>query len=495
MSIEFSPGQKLWATVGIGMVAFMISTEFYVVGAIIPVLIEYFGTTFPIAQWTILIYTFVLTVFVLGAARLGDIYSKKRLFLSGLLLFTVSSLFCGLAPTIYVLIFFRGLQGLGAVLVWGLRNAIITELFPEEEQGQVLGWVTGLSSLGLAVGPGLGGLLISVGGWRFVFWVNLPIGIIAGLMVAYYLPFSPGPGFKKGFDGVGLLLILLSLSCFVLGITRMQEFGLGDPLELILMVLALLSFVVLIWFESSIEEPILDLGLFQSPKFSLNLLVFGMVYILVGIIQLVLPLFLELGLHYSAPRVGFLLTLLPLASVLVAPISGFLTDRFGNRIVTIMGLFLLTIGCWAATTLNAESTSVGFCIRGIMIELGLIVTVIPLSNTVMELVTFEKLGIASGLLSLSRSLGMVIGTCLFGVLFYFVTFEDVNSLMSTQDTVMSIQLFNIANLPIRTLIMGVDTTFLTMTLMGCVAIVLTVFLGWNWFASPPVPSTLPEVDE
>ncbi|MFM6203168.1 MAG: MFS transporter, partial [Dolichospermum sp.] len=184
----------------------MIATEFYIVGAIIPILVEYFNTTFAIAQWIILIYTLFLTVLVLGVARLGDIYSKKLLFLSGLLLFTISSLFCGLAPNIGLLITFRGLQGLGAVFVWALRNAIITEIFPEEDRGRVLGWVTGLASLGLALGPGLGGLLISFGGWRLVFWVNLPIGMIATFIVARYLPSSVSIGVRKNFDVMGLFL-------------------------------------------------------------------------------------------------------------------------------------------------------------------------------------------------------------------------------------------------------------------------------------------------
>ncbi|MFM9159117.1 MAG: MFS transporter, partial [Dolichospermum sp.] len=274
------------------------------------------------AQWIILIYTLFLTVLVLGVARLGDIYSKKLLFLSGLLLFTISSLFCGLAPNIGLLITFRGLQGLGAVFVWALRNAIITEIFPEEDRGRVLGWVTGLASLGLALGPGLGGLLISFGGWRLVFWVNLPIGMIATFIVARYLPSSVSIGVRKNFDVMGLFLMSLALSCFVLGMTRIQELGFGDPLEVILIALSIVFLLCFLLLESSLEEPILDIKMFRFPRFSLNLLLFAMIYAIVGIIQLILPLFLELGLRYSPQKVGLLLTLLPLASVIVAPIAG-----------------------------------------------------------------------------------------------------------------------------------------------------------------------------
>ncbi|MFH7028222.1 MAG: MFS transporter [Heteroscytonema crispum UTEX LB 1556] len=268
MTYQLTTSQKRWATLGIGTSAFMIAMEFYIVGVIIPILIQHFNTKFATAQWIILIYTLVLTVLVLGVARLGDIYDKKLLFLGGLVLFTISSLLCGLAPNIAFLIVFRGLQGLGAVFVWALRNAIITEIFPEEERGRVLGWVTGCASLGLALGPGLGGILIGFGGWRLVFWVNLPIGILASVIVARYLPSCVGSEVRKGFDVIGFLLMSLALCCFVLGMTRVQELGFGDPLEIMLIALAAISLVYFLFLESHLEEPILDVRMLRLPSLS-----------------------------------------------------------------------------------------------------------------------------------------------------------------------------------------------------------------------------------
>ncbi len=185
------------------MSAFMISAELYIVGAMIPILVQEFNTTLATAEWVILIYTLVMTVLVLSVARLGDIFDKKLLFLSGLVVFTISSVLCGLASNIAFLIAFRGLQGIGAVLMWALRNALIAEIFPEEERGRVLGWVGGIGILGYAVGPGLGGLLISFGSWRLVFWVNLPIGILVSLIVAKYFPSCINSGLRKSFDVIG----------------------------------------------------------------------------------------------------------------------------------------------------------------------------------------------------------------------------------------------------------------------------------------------------
>ncbi|MEI6329383.1 MAG: MFS transporter [Pseudanabaena sp. ELA645] len=494
-----SQSQKWWATLGIGVSAFMIATEFYIVGAIIPILVDYFHTSFAIAQWIILIYTFVLTVLVLGVARLGDIYSKKTLFLGGLVLFIVSSLFCGLAPNISFLIAFRGLQGLGAVFVWALRNAIITEIFPEEERGSVLGWVTGLASLGLALGPGLGGLLIGFGGWRLVFWVNLPIGIFAIAIVMQSLPSftivnttdianavsNKINNTSRPFDILGLFLMSLSLSCFVLAMTRIQELGFGDSLEIGLIGLSIIFLIWFLFLESSLEEPILDVKMFHLPHFSLNLLLFGMIYAVVGIIQLILPLFLELCLNYSPQKVGFLLTLLPLASVLVAPIAGTIADRFGERIVSLFGLLLLVIGCGTASTLNADSTTLGFCVRGILIELGSIISVIPISNTVMGTVNRDQLGIASGLLALSRSLGIIMGMCLLSTFFSVVTLSYVqtNNLSNLQPLTNAdlavTKMLDIGNAPVSALVAGIDATFTATTLITVGSIALASFLWWR----------------
>ncbi len=467
--------QKRWAIAGIGTSALMISTEFYIVGAIIPVLMEYFHASFMTVQWIILIYTLVLTAMVLGVARLGDIYDKKQLFLIGLLLFTVSSLLCGLASSITALIVFRGLQGLGAVLIWALRNAIVTEIFPEDERGQAIGWVTGLSSLGLAIGPGIGGLLIGIGGWRLLFWINLPLGLLAGLIVARYIPNCLENGHYKKFDTIGLLLMFITLSCFVLGTSRLQDLSsIGFP-EIVLMTLSLVGFICFWYIESQVEEPILDLELFQLPKINTNLLLFFAVYIIVGLIQLAFPLFLELGLHYPTNKVGFLLTVLPLMSVIVSPVSGSLSDQFGGRNVSSIGLLLIIIGCLACSTLNQDSTVIGFCLRGILVELGLIISVIPISKVVMDTVQQEQFGIASGLLALSRMIGIVMGTCLFGIFFYMFTVSNSKLLPNLENSSSMANPLDMMSLPVITLIHSIDSIFLAMALIASAAVLILVW--------------------
>lgn len=479
MTNQLTKYQKWWATLAIGMSAFMISAEFYIVGAMIPILVQDFNTTLATAEWVILIYTFVMTVLVLSVAKLGDIFDKKLLFLSGLVVFTISSLFCALASNMAFLIAFRGLQGLGAVLIWALRNALIAEIFSEQERGRVIGWVVGIGSLGYAVGPGLGGLLISFGSWRLVFWVNLPIGILASVIVAKYFPSCAISGLRKGFDVIGFVLMSLTLTCFVLATTRLQESGFGDSKEIILIALAAIGLVYFVRLESRLEEPILDIKMLQKPSFSFNLLLFGIIYLIASIIWLVLPLFLELVLHFSLQKVGLLLTVLPLGSVIIAPIAGSICDRYGERIVGLIGLLLIAIGCLIGSNLNLETTTMGFCIRGIILEIGLMTSVIPISNTIMDGVEREKLGIASGLLALSRTLGIVIGTCLFTVVFSIVTIYNAQLLTDTNIKSVPLKVLDITTVPVEALIKGIDTTFVMMTLIAFASIILALFLLWQ----------------
>ena len=461
--------QKWLVLLGIGAGAFMIGIEFYVVGVVLPTLVTSFDTNFAITEWVMLSYFLIITVMVLSVGWLGDMYNKKWLYLGGLILFTFSSLLCGLASTVELLIGFRVLQGLGAVFMTGLRTAIITQVFSQEERGRALGIVNAIGTLGVAIGPGLGGLLMSVGGWRLTFLVNVPLGIVAIFIVAFALPSLASSKISQSFDLVGAGLMTLTLTCFALLMTRIQTFGFGESIELILLVVAAIGLVCFLIVESRLKEPMLDIGIFRLADFSLNLLLLGMMFAVVAGMQLLLPVFLAVGKHYPPQEIGLLLTVLPLAAALVSPIAGTLSDRFGSRPVSMIGLLLMGLGCWGASGLNAESTVLGFLIRTVPLELGLGVFVAPNSDTIMSCVPQERIGIASGLWSLSRTLGMLSGVALLGTLFTMVTISD---------TKFKHQL-DVTTAPVEALVKGVDTTFAVMGLIVLTSAILGIVLWWR----------------
>src|ERR671933_1238121 len=192
-----SPQAKWWAMLGIGLGVLMFTLDTSIVNIALPTLVKQLNTSFATIQWVVLSYLLIVTALVLGAARLGDMLGKKRLYLIGLIIFTISSLLCGLAPDVGWLIGFRALQGLGAVFISALGAAIITEVFPDSERGRALGIIGAVVSLGVALGPTVGGLLIGIAGWRTIFWVNLPICIFATLIILRFVPSSVGCGTKQ----------------------------------------------------------------------------------------------------------------------------------------------------------------------------------------------------------------------------------------------------------------------------------------------------------
>ncbi|MGH8000066.1 MAG: MFS transporter, partial [Brasilonema sp.] len=450
---------------------FLFGLEIYIVNLVLPMLVELFNTNFAMIQWIAISYVLTLTVFVLGAARLGDMYNKKWLYLGGLILFTISSLLCGLASTVNFLLVFRTLQGLGAVFMSALGTAIITEVFPKEERGRALGILNGIFTLGIALGPGIGGLLIGFVGWRFIFWMNVPIGLIACLIVAFAVPSSDSKEVASNvskFDVIGAVLMTVTLTCLTIAVTQLQNSSFDSLTELIVLVVAAVGLGCFLVVESRVSEPILDLEMFRSLEFSLSLLLGWMVFIIIGALQLLLPFFLDLIKHYPPQLGGFLLTVLPMSSALMAPLAGTLSDRFGERIISLIGLLLMVFGCWTISTLDTSSLALGFVVRVLPLRLGLEMFFSSNNSAVMGAVPRERLGIASGLLSLSRSLGLTTGVSLMGVLFSTLTIASTDLAPDT----------DVTNAPVEGLVFGFDTTFRVTALIAIASIILVTVIWW-----------------
>jgi len=294
--------RELWlALIGVGAGVFMSTLDSSIVNISLPTLVESFQTSFANIQWVVLSYLLVLTSLMLGVARLGDMYNKKRIYLAGMILFAFSSLLCGLAPSIHWLIALRALQGLGAVLMQSLGMAIVTQIFPAKERGRVLGIMGGIVSIGIAVGPPLGGLLISLAGWPSVFWVNVPVGILAAWIVIRYVPDLKPSNPDQRFDFVGALIVMALMSAYALGMTRGQETGFGQPLTLVLLAAVAAGVGLFVWVERRISQPMVDLHLFQNKLFGFNPLM-GLLVFIVLAGNFVMPFFLELVKGYRSQK-------------------------------------------------------------------------------------------------------------------------------------------------------------------------------------------------
>jgi EmrB/QacA subfamily drug resistance transporter len=415
--LAFSNSQKLWVLFSVGLGVLMSTLDVGIINVALPTLVNQLQTTFPQAQWTVLSYQLVSSGLVLGATRLGDMFGKKHLYLGGLIVFTLSSLLCGFAPSINWLIAARALQGLGAVFISGLGLAIITEVFPTSERGRAVGIIGSVVSLGIALGPSAGGLLLGWTGWRSIFLINIPLGIVASFLVARVVPPSVVLGGKQRFDFFGALLALMTLGSFGLGMTQGQSQGFNSVSALALLAIALVSFASFIIVESILKQPLLELHLLQNLRLSMGLLSGWLVFIVLAGTLLITPFFLERVKRYPTVKVGLLLAVLPIASGLIAPIAGALSDRFGTRSIGLMGLGLMIGACLAISTCDTQLTESGYIWRYLILGLGLGLFRSPNDSTVMGAVPRERLGIGSGLLSLSRTTGNTIGVPIIGSVF------------------------------------------------------------------------------
>lgn len=441
--------EKWWAILGLSIGFFLFALDVYVVNLALPTMVDSLHTSFAHIQWVVISYLLAIVVFVLSAAKLGDMFSKKRLYIMGLIVFTISSLLCGLSTTLGWLITFRFLQGVGAAFLSGLGTAIIVEVFPAEQRGLGFGIRAAVFGMGIMVGPTVGGLLISLGGWPLIFWINIPLGLIGILIVACLVPPSAVSHTKHNFDAIGTLILSLCLICFTLSLTVFQTQVSNWVITLALLGGSALSLVGFIWRETHHHEPMLDLKIFRSLAFSLGLLLrFLGNFVIAGVI-FILPFFFELVNHYSTEKSGLLLVIPSIVTVVSAPIAGILADRFGARNINLIGLVLMAVGCGCISTFDSQLTIGQYVIGIIPYGLGVGLFETPNSSMIMGAAPPEQLGVASGLLSLVRILGQLVGVPLVGTLVAWITIHSTPML----------QPIDVTHVSPASLITGIHTTF------------------------------------
>jgi EmrB/QacA subfamily drug resistance transporter len=435
-----------------------------IVNIALPTLVRDLDTDFPTVQWVVLSYLLIQATLMLSVGRLGDMLGKKPLFTSGFIVFTIGSVLCGLAPSVYWLIGFRMVQAVGAAMLLALGMAIITESFPPSERGKALGISGTIISVGIVIGPALGGLIVDALSWRWIFFVNLPVGIIGTLMAIAYIP-ALKPSGRQRFDYLGAITLFLSLLAFLLALTWGQQLGFTDPRIVLLLAGSLLFLVAFILIEWRSSEPMIDLKMFRNNLFSVGLITGFLTFFAIAGVIILMPFFLENVLGYSTREVGLLLAAVPIVMSVIAPLSGSLSDRFGTRLITVIGLVILLGGYYALGSLNAETTAAGYLLRLLPIGIGMGVFQSPNNSAIMGAVIRERLGIASGLLSVTRVLGQTTGIAVLGALWASRVMAQTGTILSGGATIA----------PPDAQVAGLQDTFAVVLLLMVVAIVLSTW--------------------
>lgn len=462
------PASGKWqAMLVVGLGVFMGTLDMSIVNIALPTLVERLDTSFVTIQWVMLGNLLVITSMMLGVARLGDMHGKKKLYTAGLLIFTVGSLLCGLAPNVGWLIGFRIVQGSGMVMLQALGTAIVVEMFPAHERGRALGIMSSIVSVGIAVGPAIGGLIIGLIGWRWIFLVNVPVGLITFTLAARLLPSQNPDQTGERFDGSGAFIIALSLVFFALGMTMGQNRGFDNGLVQLLLIISGIGVAVFVITEARIRHPMVDLSLFKDALFSLNLVMGFLAFLVMGGL-FILPFFLQLVKGYPTQQIGLMMMVLPVAMGITSPLSGDLADRYGTRVISIIGLVIVAVGCLTLSTLHTGISVLGYILRMAPLGIGIGIFMSPNNSAIMGAVPQHRLGVASGLLALSRNLGSSAGLPLAGAIFNALVLAtaEIPALSSVTDA------------PAEALVRGVNGTYRVAAYVMIVAIFLSFIALW-----------------
>ena len=404
--------QRKWLIlVAVSLGSLMSTIDGSIVNIALPAIQQDFGIDLTTVEWVVVAYLLVIGSLLLPFGRLGEVLTFKRVYLTGFGLFTVASVACGAAPDERWLIAFRVIQAVGAAMITSMGPAIVARTFGPGERGRALG-INGISvSLGLSLGPALGGLLTTAGTWRAIFLINAPVGVLAIAWAAHILP-AETRGRGQVFDVRGASLSGGALFALLLALSEGQGWGWTSPATLALFGVSLVLGGAFLGVERTALQPLIDLALFRIRPFA-----FGLASVIVAFAGLftatfLLPFLLEQGAGFSPAETGLLLTPVPISMALVAPFSGAAADRWGPAIPASTGMLFMVLALLSLTTLPAAITLSDLLPRLVLLGVGQGLFMSPNSSAVLGSVTSGRVGTASGILAQMRVTGQALGIAL-----------------------------------------------------------------------------------
>jgi EmrB/QacA subfamily drug resistance transporter len=433
VAIERTAENRKWLVlVAIGTSTFMTALDTSVVNAVLPVINQSFGSQVTIIQWVVTIYLLVVSGLLLSFGRLGDLRGHKPIFLSGFGIFIISSALCGLATSAGTLIAFRGLQAFGAAMLAANSPAILTKSFPANQRGQALGLQATMTYLGLTVAPSVGGWLTDLLSWRAVFFINVPVGLVAFLLSWYFIPMDEGTKNAERFDLTGALLFMAGLVTLLLGLNQGAEWGWASAPILVLFITAVLFLTIFYFVEKRQAHPMLDLSLFSKRLFTTSTASALINYMALFSILFLMPFYLLQGRSLSPSQAGLILTAQPIVMAIIAPLSGTVSDRIGTRLPAVLGMSILAVALYLLSTLGPTTPLTRVALFLGLAGLGTGTFISPNNSALMGSAPRNRQGIAAGILATARSAGMVLGVGLAGAIFTTIlaASKDASSLFN-----------------------------------------------------------------
>ncbi len=399
------------------LLIFMSTLDGSIVNVALPALSRELGVSNRAVSWVVSSYLITICTVILVFGKLGDITGKTRVFKYGVLLFTFGSFLCGFSSSLGMLIFSRALQAVGAAAAMATSQGIITQTFPKHERGKALGLSGTFVALGAMTGPPLGGFLISIFNWNYIFYINVPIGIIAFIFCMKFLPKEKYEKVKFP-DIKGFLLFSGAVITLFIAIIEGETMKYTNPFILACFFIAIVSFIIFIFVEKRTEDPMLDLNIFKSKLFSISIFCAFIVFIATSSVGIIQPFYLQYTMKFSPEMTGLLMMAYPVIISVTAPSSGTLSDKIGSELLTFLGLLIISIGLFLMVFLNEHTPVVIFLAIVVVMAFGAGLFQSPNNSLIMSTVEKDKLGIAGSVNALIRNLGMSVGTAMSTAILY-----------------------------------------------------------------------------
>jgi len=414
--VNTKPRNRWWSLSVASIATLIVTADTGQLSIALPLIITEFSADLTLASWIALVYALITASLYLPCGRMSDLLGVGNLFLAGFMLYGLSSIAAGSAQSAVQLVIFRALQAAGSALIMANNFALVTALFPPEERGRAMGIAGGaISAIGYTMGPVIGGLLTHGFGWRSNFFVSATLAFCGFAAARVLLPpesFKPSTVKKEPFDLTGALSFACCISLILFGLATAQKAGWRSPLVLFSLIAGIAMLAFFIRWERRVVAPLLDLALFRIPAFTLGNIARWISFITMSVSILLMPFYLQLALRLDPLRAGFLVVPTPLAMALLAPLTGWMSERVAFEKLCAAGMTVSGVAFVLMSFLSPASAAVeiAVCLGLVGIGMGLFQT--PNNNLLMTAVPRHRLGVGSAFLSIVRSLGYSIGAAL-----------------------------------------------------------------------------------
>jgi EmrB/QacA subfamily drug resistance transporter len=408
--------KKWWTLAAVAFGLFMIMLDNTIVNVALPSIQRSLHMSLSSLEWIVTAYALTFAALLITGGKLGDLYGRKRMFIAGLVVFTLASLACGLAPSAGFLIGARAVQGVGAALMNPATLSIITATFPPKERGQAIGIWAGVSALALAIGPLIGGLIVDNINWHWIFYVNVPVGVVGIIVSRWVIAESRDTSHEQSIDLPGLVTSGGSLLALSYALIEGNKHGWGSPEIIGLFVGAAVLLAVFIWLELRQRLPMLDLGLFKIGSFAGANIVAMLVSLGMFGVFFFISLYVQNVLGYSPTKAGAIFLPMTILIILIAPIAGKLSDRVGSRWLMGAGMAILGVSLLLYQRIGLHTGFWSLLPQLVLGGVGMALTMSPMTSAAMSSVPVDKAGVGSGVLNSFRQVGGSLGIALMGAI-------------------------------------------------------------------------------